>query len=202
MKEELIKLEQIESDKEYIYKIGKLPVIITAPHTMEITREDGTTKLREPFTKAISLYLNQQIDTSYLIKTKDTGDSNQLNEDNFKKELLKIIEENNIKLVLDLHGSKREREFDIELGTLRNLSADYSTIKELIDAFNENNIKNIEVNNPFLGGGITQYIYDKTNIDIIQIEINQKYRDTDNIENINNLINALISFIKQYTNMV
>ena len=40
----------------------------------------------------------------------------------------------------------------MELGTLSNLSSDYSTIKELIDSFNENGIFDIEINNSFKGG--------------------------------------------------
>lgn len=202
MKEELITLEKTTSNEEYIKKIGNIPILITAPHSIPISKEDGTIKPQEPFTKAIALYLNKHLNTSYLIKTKDTGDSNELEEDNFKKELINIIDDNNIKLVLDLHGAKKERPFDIELGTLNNLSADYSTIKELEESFIEHNIKNIEINNPFLGGGITQYVYDKTKIDIIQIEINQNYRDLDQIENINKLINALISFINQYVDTI
>ena len=43
-----------------------------------------------------------------------------------------------------------------EFGTLNNLSADYSTIKELEESFVENGISNINFNDPFKGGAITK----------------------------------------------
>ena len=82
------------------------------------------------------------------------------------------------------------------------MSADYSTIKELKEAFIEHGITNIEINNPFKGGGITKTIYGNTNIDVIQIEINRKYRNIENLEKIETLIESIISFIKQYTNVL
>lgn len=200
-KEEILSYENKKTNETYILKIGNIPVILTAVHTMNQIKEDGTIKYKEPFTKSIAEYIANKINTSYFIKLEDTGiDSNSNNIDDFKEILLNIIKNNNIKLLIDLHGAKREREFDIEFGTLNNLSADFSTIKELEDSFIENGINNIEHNNPFKGGGITQYIYSKTNIDIVQIEINQKYRDITKIDNIEKICNSLIDFIKMYSN--
>lgn len=197
-KEEIEKYEN-EIDDLFIYKIGDIPVLLTAPHTMKQIKEDGAVKLAEPFTKAIAKYVSKKAKCSYLIKTKDTMiDANKDAEDEFKKLLLKIIKENNIKLVLDLHGSSRDREFDVELGTLNNISADYSTINELKEAFLENEISNVVINEPFKGGGITRYIYGMTDIDVIQIEINRNYRDIELIENLEKLCMSLINFINQY----
>ena len=146
------------------------------------------------------MYIANKLDTSFLIKTQDTGvDANSDNKEDFKETLLQIIKSQNIKLLIDIHGSKKERDFDIEFGTLNNLSADNSTLKALEEAFNEQGIKHIVYNEPFKGGGITKYIYGNTDIDVIQIEINQKFRDIDNIDNLKKLCDSLITFIKQYT---
>lgn len=197
---EIIKLENSNLDNTYIMRIGKVPVILTAVHTMVQQKSDGI-KYNEPFTKAIAEYVSNKVDSSYYIKLKDTGiDSNSLVIDEFKNELLKIIKENNIKLLIDLHGASKDRNFDVEFGTLNNLSVDYTAVKELEDAFNENGIKNVEYNNPFKGGGITRYIYGETDIDIIQIEINKKFRNVDNIDETHKICDALIDFIKMYTN--
>lgn len=197
-------IEYLENKKEnntYLIKNGVLPIILTAPHTMIQEKEDGTIKLDEPYTKAIAQYVSEKTNCSHLIKVKDTHiDSNKENIDEFKLTLIKLIKEHNIKLLIDIHGASRNRDFDIELGTLNNLSADYSTIEELKDSFIEQDIKNIEINNPFKGGGITQYIFQNTDIDIIQIEINRNYRDINKVENIEKICNALINFIKQYSN--
>lgn len=199
-KDEMLNYESSNYSTSYIMKIGLLPVIITAPHGVKQTKEDGTIKLSEPFTKAIAQYVANNLNTSFLIKTKDTGvDANSDNKEDFKETLLQIIKTQNIKLLIDIHGSKKERDFDIEFGTLNNLSADYSTVKELEDSFKEHNIYNIVYNEPFKGGGITKYIYGNTDIDVIQIEINQKFRDIDNIDNLKNVCDSLITFIKQYT---
>lgn len=199
-KDEILKYESSNYNNPYIMKIGLLPVIITAPHGVKQKKEDGTIKLSEPFTKAIAMYVANNLNTSFLIKTKDTGiDANSDNKEVFKETLLQIIKTQNIKLLIDLHGSKKERDFDIEFGTLNNLSADYSTVKELEDAFKEHGIKNVLYNDPFKGGGITRYIYGNTDIDVIQIEINRKFRDIDNIDNLKKVCDSLIAFIKQYT---
>lgn len=199
-KEEILKYEYTSHKSPYIVKLGLLPVIITAPHGVRQKKEDGTIKLSEPFTKAIAMYVANNLNTSFLIKTKDTGvDANSDNKENFKETLLKVIKAQNIKLLIDIHGSKKERDFDVEFGTLNNLAADYSTVKELEDAFKRHDINNIVYNKPFKGGGITKYIYESTDIDVIQIEINRKFRDIDDIDNLKKVCDSLITFIKQYT---
>ena len=156
-KEEILELEKINGVFDYLLVKGEIPVLITAPHTMEQVRSDGTIKYSEPFTKAIALYLNKVCSSSYLIKIKDTGkDSNRDNHDEFKEDLVNFVKDNNIKLVIDLHGADHNRDFDVEFGTMDNLTADISTIKELEEAFVHNGIVNIEHNSPFKGGAITQ----------------------------------------------
>ena len=198
-KEEINELESLRLESDYIIKKGNIPILFTAPHTMKQIREDGSEKLSEPYTKAISLYLNKYFNVNCMIKINDTGlDVNRDNRDEFKTELLRFIKDNNIKLVIDLHGSKKTRDFDIEFGTLNNLSADFSTIKELEEAFTENGISNIVYNDPFKGGAITEYVYGLKDVDVIQVEINGKYRDYNNLEELEKLIKSFENFIKQY----
>lgn len=200
---EIEKLENVDNNEDYVVYKGKLPVVLTAPHTMQQIKEDGSIKLSEPYTKAIALYVSKNINCNSLIKLKDTGiDSNSDNIDEFKLVLKDLIDDKNIKLLIDIHGASKDRDFDIELGTLNNMSADYSTINELKEAFIENGINNIVINDPFKGGGITRYIYGMTDIDVIQIEINRKYRDIENIDNIEKVCNALISFIRKYNDKI
>ena len=198
-KEEIKELENLKLNDDYIIKKGTIPILFTAPHTMKQIREDGSIKLSEPYTKAIALYLNKHFNVNSMIKINDTGiDANRDNRDEFKIELLRFIKNNNIKLVIDLHGSAKSREFDIEFGTLNNLSADFSTIKELEEAFTENGISNIIHNDPFKGGAITSYIYGLKDVDVIQVEINGKYRDYNNLDELEKLIKCFEKFIKQY----
>lgn len=200
---EINSLEEYQSDSDFITKKGTIPVLFTAPHTMTQVKEDGTVKLSEPYTKAIALYLNKHFSSFCMIKINDTGeDSNRDNRDEFKKELIRFIKDNNIKIVIDLHGSSKDRDFDIEFGTLNNLSADFSTVKELEEAFTENSINNIAYNEPFKGGAITEYLYSLNDIDVIQVEINGKYRDYNNIECLERLCNSFGNFINQYKEFI
>ena len=202
-KEKIIGLEQKYDDLTYFCRRGNNPVILTAVHTMMQKKENGEYKYAEPYTKAIAMYVAEQTDCFYLIKNKDTGiDSNSSVDDTFKSMLLDNIRDNDIKLVIDLHGAKREREFDVELGNLNNLSSDYSTLKELIEAFNENCIFKVDVNEPFKGGFVTRKVYFQTNCDVIQIEINWNYRDIERPENIKQVCDSLISFINQYIGII
>ncbi len=199
-KEEMMELENKVFQEDYIIKTGTLPILFTAPHTMQQVREDGSIKLKEPYTKAIALYFNKHFHVSCIVKIRDTGlDSNRDNQDDFKKELMKFVKENKVKLVIDLHGASKERDFDVEFGTMNHLTTDYSTLKEFEEAFLENGIFNVAHNDPFKGGAITQYLYSQKDVDVIQLEINQKYRDLNQLEYLEKLCMALEKFILQYS---
>lgn len=199
LEDELLQMENREYHANFIINKGTIPILLSAPHTMLQEHKDGTYKLSEPFTKSIALYLNKYFNVYSIVKIKDTGlDSNRDNHDDYKKELINIVKENDIKLVIDLHGASLNQDFDVELGTLNNLSADYSTINELKEAFIENGIKNISINDPFKGGAITQYLYNLKDVDVIQLEINRRYRDINNPKLLNQLIDSLKKFINQY----
>lgn len=198
-KDIIIKLEEVEDDNYYLLNIGQYPILITAVHTMEQLSDNWKIKFAEPLTKAIALYVSNECNTTSFIKTKDTGlDSNRDNYDSFKRRLIELVENNNIKLVIDLHGAKNSREFDIEFGTLNNLTADFSTIKELEEALNKQGINNVHHNDPFKGGAITKYLYGLSDVEVIQLEINGNYRDINQIEKVEQVCNALIKFINQY----
>lgn len=198
-KEEIDKLENSKTESTYLVKKGTAPIILTAAHTMKQRKKDGTIKLNEPFTKAIAKYVSNKTDCSYLIKQKATKiDSNWEELDDFKLLLERFIHEHGVKLLIDIHGASSKREFDVELGTLNNLSVRQSTIRNLRNSFFEYGIYEVVLNEPFKGGGITKYIFGKTEIDVIQIEINGKYRNINDAENMERLCNALIKFIRNY----
>lgn len=201
--EEINNLENMNFTEDYIVKLGNIPILFSAPHTMKQIRDDGSIKLKEPYTKAIALYLNKYFDVSCMVKINDTGlDSNRDNHDEFKNELIRLVKYNNIKLVIDLHGASKDRNFDVEFGTLNNLTADFSTIKELEKAFIENGIKNINHNDTFKGGAITQYLFNLKDVDVIQLEINGRFRDHDNLAKLEQLCKSLEIFIKQYSDYI
>lgn len=200
--EEINELEKLEFEDDFTINKGTIPILFSACHTM-IQNHENNTKLSEPYTKAISLFCNKKFNTYSIIKNNDTGiDSNKDNYDRYNIEMRRLIKTYGIKLVIDLHGASKQRDFDIEFGTLNNLSADFSTIKELEESFIENGLTKIIHNDPFKGGAITQGIYGIDNVEVIQLEINGKYRDYNNLMLLQNVINALSSFIKQYNEYI
>ena len=116
------------------------------------------------------------------------------------KAVYDFVKDNKVKLVIDLHGADHNRDFDVEFGTMNNLTADFSTIKELEEAFKHNGIVNIEHNNPFKGGAITQYLYNCKDVEVIQLEINGRLRDVNNIECLERFCNSLVYFIEEFVN--
>ncbi len=196
-------LENETVNQQILIKNGKYPVLLTSVHSMNQVKSDGSIKLAESYTKGIVKYIGQKTNIHYFIKMFDNGiDSNHTDDDEFKRKLISYVKNNNIKLVIDIHGAKKERLFDVELGTLNNLSADYSTIMELKEAFEENGIINVSINNPFKGGKITQALFLETDIEVIQIEINGHYRDIGNPEKMYKLCTAITNFIIQYINVI
>ena len=123
--QQINELENLKLEENYIILKGKVPILFSAPHTMNQVREEGTIKLKEIYTKAIALYLNKYFNVYVIVKNNDTGvDSNRDNHDQYNIELRRLIKDNGIKLVIDLHGASKVRDFDVEFGTLNNLSAD------------------------------------------------------------------------------
>ncbi len=88
------------------------------------------------------------------------------------------------------------RNFSIDVGTLDGLSAKDITIDKLVKSFKNQKIPNLKINSLFKGGEVTKIIYNNTDAEAIQLEINALYRlDLDNLYVV---ILSLIDFIKKY----
>ena len=182
---------------------GQVPIIISAPHCVEQTRE-GRVKSSEGETGAIAQYVAKKTQCYCIYKTYNNNDDANYDIYNnpYKEEIKKLINKNNIKLLLDLHGASYENEFDIELGTGegKNLQGKQYLIDELKINFIKNNIKKITVDTKFKAISehtISRSISQKTKIPCVQIEINGKYRYIQNIDEIEKTVNALVDFINQ-----
>ena len=73
-----------------------------------------------------------------------------------------------------------------------------STENDLRRAFNKVGISKISYNEPFKGGGITSMVYNNTNAEVVQIEINAKLRNIYEPEGLKKVTDALITFIHNY----
>ena len=192
-------IRQLEKDDNSTYEIkkGNCPVIFTSAHGIRQQKRGGKFKLAEPYTRAIAKYVGRKTDSFYLIKNEDTGaDPNKKNDNEFKTILTDLITKNHIKMTIDLHGAKKDRDFDVEIGTLDGEMAKPETVNKLIACLKKSGIKNIAINDPLKGGQISQTIHRDIGIECIQLEINYNYRNIRKINNLKKICKALISFIE------
>lgn len=190
-----------KKEKSFIVIKGGIPVIISAPHTVKQLRE-GKIKEAENQTGAIAYILGEETGSYVIYKTYNNQDDANYDIENneYKEEIKHIVKENNIKLLLDIHGAKDDYDFDIDLGTSygENINNNMEIIEKLKKCFKKYKIENVTENKTFKADSIrtiSKYINEETKIPCIQLEVAWRYRDFKNLDNIKKLIKALKEFV-------
>lgn len=168
------------NNKNYIFKIGKLPILLSAPHAVKQYRESQV-KPSDYLTGALALYLAEKCECSYFIRVfNDNDDPNYplgitLSEidDEYIKTLKNIIKIYRQFLVIDIHGCVNSKKYDCSLW-----HDDYNTCDPLIVKIFENNFNtnNLTIDNgsEYAGGQVTRQCALVTNS--FQMEIKRKIR--------------------------
>ena len=171
------------SENDYKYKSGTIPVLISAPHSVKQYR-NNTYKEADAYTGALAKTLHKTTGAHVIYKTKVKGDENYtINETAYRKKIKNIVKNNDIKVIIDLHGMSSHRKSYIDIGTgnssnINLLGQNYilSLIKSSLSS------TNYSVNKYFKGGGpntISTYCSKNLGVPTVQFEINGKYRSTD-----------------------
>ena len=196
---QIFQLERENTPELIHFEKGTVPILLSAPHTVNFLKEDGNFKMREGYTKAIVKYLAQKTGAFLMIKENSDGiDPNKPEMENYKHQLLEVINKYQIQLVLDIHGAASHHDFAIEIGSLDGVSAKPETIKALKTALLNQRIAPVAENQPFKGGGITKTVHGNTNIEVLQLEINRNYRDLTHPEKLFHLCKSLENFLKSF----
>ena len=196
---QIFQLERDNTPELIHFEQGSIPILLSAPHTVNFLKEDGNFKMREGYTKAIVKYLAQKTGAFLMIKENSDGiDPNKIEMEDYKRQLLEIIEKHQIRLVLDIHGAASHHDFAIEIGSLDGVSAKPETIKALKTALLNQRIAPVAENQPFKGGGITKTVHGNANIEVLQLEINRNYRDLNHPERLFHLCKSLENFLKSF----
>lgn len=180
--------------------MGNGNILLSCPHCVVHFR-NGKLKSAEPETVTLAYYINKGLNIPYIYKTNsDNEDANYDPISNYKDLVIDYIKNNNIKLFIDLHQLKSERNEYIDLGIAngKNIN-DIKILNCFIDAFEKYNIKKVFIDEPFSADGenvLSSYVHTHCNIDSIQIEINSILL-YDNLEGYNNVLNALIDSLKR-----
>lgn len=196
---QIFQLERDNTPELIHFERGSIPILLSAPHTVNFLKEDGNFKMREGYTKAIVKYLAKKTGAFLMIKENSDGiDPNKPEMEKYKRGLLEIIEQYQIQLVLDIHGAASHHDFAIEIGSLDGVGARVQTIESLKTALKNQRIAPVAENNPFKGGGITKAVHNNTKIEVLQLEINRNYRDLTHPEKLFRLCKSLENFLKSF----
>ena len=196
---QIFQLERDNTPELIHFEHGSIPILLSAPHTVNFLKEDGNFKMREGYTKAIVRYLAQKTGAFLMIKENSDGiDPNKIDMEDYKRQLLEVINKYRIQFVLDIHGAASHHDFALEIGSLDGVSAKPQTIESLKKGLKNQGIAPVVENNPFKGGGITKTVHNNAKIEVLQLEINRNYRDLTHPENIFHLCKSLENFLKSY----
>lgn len=194
--------ERLKEDlSSFQYKIGKYPILLSAPHSVSQWRNKKR-KAKEGYTGAFVKYLAEKKGCFSIYKTNNAqDDANYDIEHNlYKEKIIELVETYKIKVLIDFHGAKDTYGFDIELGTDngRNLNGNKYIVDLIKESFTLYDIIKIQENNPFKADSmhtISKTIATKLKIPCIQIEIASKYRQEKNEEEIRKMIQAFEIFL-------
>lgn len=171
------------SENDYKYKSGTIPVLISAPHSVKQYRNNKYKKA-DVYTGALAKTLHKATGAHVIYKTKVKGDENYTtNETVYRKKIKSIVKNNDIKVIIDLHGMNSYRNSDIDIGTGNSSNINLLGQKYILSLIKSSSIKsNYSVNKYFTGGGtntISTYCSKNLGVPTVQFEINGKYRSAD-----------------------
>lgn len=192
---------------DFITKAGKTKVMISASHAVNHFRKDAI-KPADMFTGGIARYL-QEVTGCHLIYRARYSETDpnydEVDAADYKDTLEKYIRENDIKVLIDIHGCSAERETAVDMGTVDNSEISlgrYGFINDLLQiilndklsSFLKETGKVVATNKKFTASysnTITNYISRETGIPCIQLEINRLCRDIQREEDMLCMVEAL-----------
>lgn len=191
------------SEKDYEYKKGSIPILISAPHTVKQWRNESY-KSADIYTGALAKTLHESTGAHVIYKASTNGDENYTTEETeYRKKIKDIVAKNDIKIIIDLHGMSSDKDSNIDIGTgnssnINLLGKDY--MLSLIGSSLGSN--NYTVNKYFSGGKtytMSGYCSSKLGMPTLQFEINKKYRSSDS-ESFSYMANKLTRMINELSN--
>ena len=196
------------SKNDYKYKKGSIPILISAPHSVKQIRNDEL-KPADIYTGAIIKTLGKNTNAHIIYKTHTKDDENHTDESTaYRKKIKEIIKDNEIKVIIDLHGMSKDKDSDIDIGTGGSSNPNL-LVEDYILSSVKNSLSSLKysVNKYFSAKGkltISVYCSQKLGIPTLQLEINRKYRtkDSENFSYIVNILSKMINDLNKEFNKV
>ena len=177
------------SEPEIAIERGSVPILLSAPHGA-VHRRNGEPKNEDEFTVAMVRMVARLTGAHALYaRRRSDSDPNWYADAPYKKVLETLVAEEDIRFVLDFHGSSAQRSFGIAIGTLHGLSCPGSmdlilnvlgTYKFTDSAGTRLERLDIDHTFPSVGTGeqetITRFVWEKLRISAMQLEFNASLR--------------------------
>lgn len=213
MNEEAVNVERVhfyktdrsvnpKQEDPFYVSLGKLPILVSAPHAVRYYRQRKI-KMSDQFTGSIVYLLHQLTGCHAIAVTKlYGGDPNNDNPCIYKNRIAEVCAKQKVKLVLDLHGAAREREFDVDFGTnggktLINKTGIVATLERNLRDFGLNRVTHDHVGT-IGANAVTDFVARELRISAVQLEINKQYRvPGQNPQGFHRLLGALVQSIKE-----
>ncbi|AFL99181.1 MULTISPECIES: hypothetical protein [Desulfitobacterium] len=190
-----------KQEEPFWYTTGDIPILISAPHAVRHFRQKKI-KMSDEYTGSIAYLLNKLTGCHAIAVTKlYGGDPNVDNPCIYKEKLAYLCKQSKIKLLLDIHGAARDREFDVDFGTnnKKNLLGKVCTDETLARSFQNCGFSKISFDY-FAASGpntIANFAARELGIPAVQIEINKHYRvPAQNPQGFHRLMAALVESIR------
>ena len=194
-----------KQEEPFWFSIGKLPVLVSAPHAVRHFRQKKI-KMSDQYTGSI-VYLLSQLTGCHAIATTKLygGDPNMDAPCLYKEKISEIIRREKVKFVLDIHGAAGERDFDVDFGTdsgrtlLLEKEVMLQTLERNFQMFGFNKISH----DYFAASGpntVANFVARELKIPAVQVEINKKYRvPAQNSQGFHRIIGAFVQVITELT---
>ena len=169
-----------EETKDFEIVTRDIPIILSAPHCVRQLR-NGMIQAKESFTDTFAITISEKENINCIYKTIFLNDDANADKDSsYKLALKEFVESNNIKYLIDLHtmSAKRLPDVCISINSGKNIKNNYDLLQQLINAFNNNGISSVTVDEPFKASDpncISNYISTTCGIPCFHIELNKKF---------------------------
>jgi hypothetical protein len=169
-------------DPYFGYIKGTIPVLFSAPHGAKHYRTRETRlKGEDAHTAAQAIKLGELTGAYVMYVTNGAPeDSNNDYRTKYKDSLAQVVRDNKIGFVMDLHGSKADRTFTADVGTISGTREDRSCpqqVKVITDAMS--GLDGVTFNRHFTangGGTVIYFAANRPGVGAAQFETNARYR--------------------------
>jgi len=164
---------------------GKVPVLLSAPHAVKQVRE-GVIKNRDGMTGGIVEYLCEELGIFGVTRLWEAGDDPNYARDErseaYREEIVRLVRENDIKWVFDIHGCLDKYGFAIDVGINggQNVACGAAEIRRLVgECWGDLDVR---VDERFVAGrleSVANVVHRETGANCLQLELSEKVRTTD-----------------------